>query len=282
MQHCKNEDWVDLKRDQKTGLETIRAHFSGHAYDPHWHDSYLIGVTEQGVQQFNCRAQKQIAHPGTSFLLEPGEIHDGDAPSPDGFTYRMLSLTPEWLQQQTTHLFEDAPDEFELSIDATLSQDRLLAASISSAFAAIHYQEPQIVRDACVDQMIEYVTDHVSWRKRQKAVGKMHHVALLGQEYLRAHLYSDIGLQDMAEALEIDRFRLSRAFKAVFGIAPHAYLIQLRLTRARALLVQGTSPAQVSNELCFADQSHLGRWFKRCYQMTPAHYQQRTNLPDTY
>ena len=37
------QSWVDLKQDADTGIEVIRAHFEGHAYDPHWHDSYLIG-----------------------------------------------------------------------------------------------------------------------------------------------------------------------------------------------------------------------------------------------
>ncbi len=48
-------NWIDLAQDADTGIETLRAHFEGHAYDPHWHDSYLVGVTEQGVQQFHRR-----------------------------------------------------------------------------------------------------------------------------------------------------------------------------------------------------------------------------------
>ncbi|MCP1445396.1 hypothetical protein J3D54_004528 [Pseudomonas sp. GGS8] len=34
---------IDLARDADTGVKTLRAHFEGHAYDPHWHDSYLVG-----------------------------------------------------------------------------------------------------------------------------------------------------------------------------------------------------------------------------------------------
>ena len=282
MQNTKIQDWIDLKYDQKTGLETIHAHFSGHAYDPHWHDSYLIGVTEQGVQQFNCRHEKQISHPGTSFLLEPGEIHDGDAPSADGFTYRLLSLDPEWLRQQTCKLFDDTPDTFELSVDSTLSQDPLLTTSIFSAFSAIHYQEPKIVKDACIDRMIERVTSRIYWRRKQKNVSRLHCIALKGQEYLHANVYQNIGLDDLSRALDIDRFKMTRAFKSVFGIAPHAYLIQLRLVEARALLSKGISPVDVSNQLCFSDQSHMGRWFKRCYQLTPSNYQKCTNLPELY
>ena len=28
------QSWVDLAQDEDTGIETIRAHFRGHAYDP--------------------------------------------------------------------------------------------------------------------------------------------------------------------------------------------------------------------------------------------------------
>ena len=132
MRHYNQKDWYELNRDPCSRIETIRAHFTGHAYDPHWHDSYLIGVTEQGVQQFKCRAEQQVCVPGTSFLLDPEEIHDGTAPSEDGFTYRMLFISPELFQQRIRQLFPKVPDNFEFSVNKTLSQDNLLSASICS------------------------------------------------------------------------------------------------------------------------------------------------------
>jgi transcriptional regulator GlxA family with amidase domain len=64
-------------------------------------------------------------------------------------------------------------------------------------------------------------------------------------------------------------------------MAPHAYLIQLRLTRARLLLARGELPVNVAAALGFADQSHLGRWFQRAYRMTPADYRRRCSIvPD--
>jgi len=269
---------MELKRDKNTNIETIRAHFVGHAYDPHWHDSYLIGVTEQGVQEFNCRSKVHTSIPGTSFVLEPEEVHDGNAPEQDGFTYRMLFLTPDTFQRKLRGLFADVPDSFELSVNKTLSQDRLLSASISAAFTAIHYQEPKIIQDACLDQMLANMTHHISWRKKEKVETQYYRIALLAQEMLHANLTINIGLQELANMLEIDRFQLTRAFKSVFLMSPHAYLIQLRLIRAKALLAQGKAPSEVATELCFSDQSHMGRWFKRCYHFTPANYQQCTYI----
>ncbi|PKM29681.1 MAG: AraC family transcriptional regulator, partial [Gammaproteobacteria bacterium HGW-Gammaproteobacteria-12] len=87
-----------------------------------------------------------------------------------------------------------------------------------------------------------------------------------------AHFHQNIGLDELARVCGVDRFRLSRAFKAAFGIAPHGYLIQLRLVRARRLLALGTAPADVASDLGFADQSHLGRWFRRANGLTPGAY----------
>ncbi|WP_230371321.1 helix-turn-helix domain-containing protein [Paludibacterium denitrificans] len=56
--------------------------------------------------------------------------------------------------------------------------------------------------------------------------------------------------------LGIDRFRLTRQFKQVFGLSPHAYLVRLRLRTARALLASGREPALVAMDVGFADQSH--------------------------
>lgn len=39
------KDWLELRQHADTGIETIKAHFEGHAFDPHWHDSYLVGIT---------------------------------------------------------------------------------------------------------------------------------------------------------------------------------------------------------------------------------------------
>lgn len=273
--------WVELNTDQETGIELLRAHFDGHAYDPHWHDSYLIGYTEDGLQQFNCRRQVQRSTPGNSFLLEPGEVHDGEAPHHNGFTYRILYLPQQWLHRQLGSLFEEMPDHYELHVAKTLSEDRRLVASVSSAYLALHQNEPRIVREACLGQMLEQMTTHLSWRQKLATDQRIPALARRCQAYLHANLHNNIGLSDVATALATDRFRLTRAFKAAFGLAPHAYLIQLRLVRARQLLMTGWSPADVAGELCFSDQSHLGRWFQRVYKLTPAHYRNHyTNLPD--
>lgn len=274
-------NWVDLKQDSESGIETIRAHFTGHAYDPHWHDSYLVGFTEQGVQQFHCRRQKHMSIPGQVFLLEPGDIHDGDAPAPEGFTYQTLYLEPQWLDRELRSLFEHTPAGCQLSFAAIQADDLRLANATANAFRTLHGQEMRIVRQTALDELLGSLTSHLRWRTLLTPDPRLPLVAQIARDFLHSHMSQDIGLDDLARVTGVDRFRLTRAFKAAFGLAPHAYLIQLRLARARHLLARGESPVHVATALGFADQSHLGRWFQRAFRMTPADYRKRcSNLPD--
>lgn len=153
-----SQNWIDLAQDADTGIETLRAHFKGHAYDPHWHDSYLVGITEQGVQQFNCRRTKHQSTPGKVFLLEPGDIHDGDAPTEGGFTYRMLYLDPVWIERELGTLFEDAPLNSQLSFANTLITDPLLMRATQMAFQTLHGGELKIVRQTALDNLLGQLT----------------------------------------------------------------------------------------------------------------------------
>lgn len=277
-----SRDWIDLSLDRETGIETLRAHFEGHAYDPHWHDSYLVGVTEQGVQQFTCRRQHHSSIRGNVFLLEPGDIHDGNAPASASFTYRSLYIDSKWMMRELELLFESVPCGYELHFDTPLLTDTPLAQAVSTAFAVLQQPgELRIVRQSALDKLFSNLTRHVSWRARAEPIPHLPAAALRVRDYLHVYMTEDISLDELARIAGTDRFSLTRVFKAAFGLPPHSYLIQPRLARARRMLALGISPADTAAELGFADQSHLGRWFRRAYRLTPAYYRKHcSNVPD--
>ena len=84
------KDWLNFCRDNETGIESISAHFHGHAYDPHDHDELLVGITQQGLQHFSCRRAVHTSYPGRAILIEPGAVYDGHAAEDEGFTYAIL------------------------------------------------------------------------------------------------------------------------------------------------------------------------------------------------
>jgi AraC-like DNA-binding protein len=140
-----------------------------------------------------------------------------------------------------------------------LAADGALAQATAAAFDVLQQPEMRIVRQAGLDRFLARLAPHLRWRLLWARDPLLPRVANLARDYLHAHLADDIGLDTLAAITGTNRFRLGRAFKGAFGMAPHAYLIQLRLSRARHLLAQDNTPAQVAAALGFADQSHLGR-----------------------
>jgi AraC-like DNA-binding protein len=63
-----------------------------------------------------------------------------------------------------------------------------------------------------------------------------------------------------------------------YGMSPGDYQRQLRLRAARRLIAQGSPIGAAAAQAGFSDQSHLSRWFIRCYGITPGGYQRATAL----
>jgi AraC-like DNA-binding protein len=267
-------DRVSLVRDGPSGVEVIEARFAAHAYDLHRHEDWLVGVTEDGVQDFLCRGRRQRSTLGRVILMEPEEAHDGQAGAAGGFAYRMLYLPQPWLH--TT--LGEAPAGFA----ATLQDDPLLGRAIRAACIALSRPGERLLRDAALDAVVQRLRPHLGRPAPERPARWDDRVARRARERLRDDIAADPGADALArEAGAADRFQLARAFRAAYGTSPHAYLIQMRLLRARRLLALGMRPAPVAAECGFADQSHLGRRFRRAYGLTPAAYRALcTDVPD--
>ena len=91
--------------------------------------------------------------------------------------------------------------------------------------------------------------------------------------YLHAHYTEEVALHELARVAHLSPFYLARLFRQIVGLPPHAYQIQLRLARAKALLAQGFDVSYVAHETGFFDQSHFTRQFKQHFLTTPGNYQ---------
>lgn len=273
-------DWFDFARDAQSGTEAVRAQFHAHAYDPHFHDQVLIGVTEQGVQQFRCRREVHRSTPGRMIFMEPGETHDGEAYAADGFTYAMLYFDPAWLQQSASLYAGRQTGETVFHFPRTLDDDAALARAVRTARRQVALPDSRMACDAALDHVVVLLAQRFAGAPADKT-DRAPRVAKLAREAMDAGFDGDLGLEELALAAGTDRFRLTRAFSAAYGLSPHAYLVQRRLNRARLLLSRGDMPAAAAAATGFADQSHMGRWFRRAFGMTPAAYRRIcTNLPD--
>ena len=56
-------------------------------------------------------------------------------------------------------------------------------------------------------------------------------------------------------------------------MTPHQYILSQRLNHAKELLLQGENIAEVALHCGFSDQSHLYKYFKEVFGISPKAYQ---------
>jgi AraC family transcriptional regulator len=91
------------------------------------------------------------------------------------------------------------------------------------------------------------------------------------RELLTERLGEPVPLADMAAAAGLSVSHFSRQFKARVGLAPHQYLLRLRLDAACRLLRARSMPiATVADRCGFSHQEHLTRVMRQHLHTTPA------------
>ena len=88
--------------------------------------------------------------------------------------------------------------------------------------------------------------------------------------YIEDHLEHPLSLARLAGVAGGSASHLKTLFKRSTGLPVHAYVVQRRVERAKALLVRGELPAsQVALAAGFAHQSHMARCMRRVLGVTP-------------
>lgn len=95
-------------------------------------------------------------------------------------------------------------------------------------------------------------------------------------EYIAANLQRDVTLPELAAICEISPAHFSRAYKQSTGHSPVQALINMRMERARVLLVDPTWPVTDVAALCGYDSpSAFARLFRRTVGVTPMEWRRQ-------
>ena len=262
-------DWV-RSSGPVDGIELLEAWFAGHAYDRHRHDSYAIGVTDDGVQAFNYRGARRISTAGRAIVLHPDEDHDGHAGSDSGFGYRMVYVEPARIVD-AVRAISGGPRPLPFVADA-VSENRRLARAVAQAFADA--PEP-LARDALVLQLAEALLAASGGDARGALPRNLDHRAVAqARDFLDAADDRVVRTGELEAVSGLSRYDLARQFRALLGTSPYRYSLLRRLDRARRRMQapgqQAEGLARVAYAAGFADQAHFTRQFKAAYGITPA------------
>jgi len=102
-------------------------------------------------------------------------------------------------------------------------------------------------------------------------------------EYMKSHMNEPISVSVLAEAVCMSESAFAHLFKQSAGTSPYQFLKQLRLERARDLLLnQDVSVSEAAGQVGYTSLSHFISEFKRYFGETPLSYLQRLHGVETF
>ncbi|WP_433337383.1 AraC family transcriptional regulator [Spirillospora sp. CA-294931] len=247
------------------GLELMRAHYHRHAFARHGHETFAIGVVLSGAEEIWFREGVERVGPGGLVLIEPEVVHTGVASDANGWAYRVLYPSARVMA-------DIAGGPGTPRFRQRLVHDREAAALVLTAHAAAETEDPLTAETLLRSALRHLLRAHGDAPEPVAPVPGGGFTAQ-AREVLRERLTDPPGLQELAAQVGVAPFTLVRAFRAAYGLPPHAFLIQQRVRAARRLLRDGMPPAEVAPEVGFFDQAHLTRHFRRLVGVPPGAYQ---------
>jgi AraC-like DNA-binding protein len=252
-------------------LELLHATYLNHAFSRHTHEGFMIGVIEQGGCRFYYRGGYHIAAAGSMVLINPGEVHDGSGSFGASMTYRALYPEVALLQRAATELVgrkRDTP-----YFPAPVIADEALSSQMRSLHQTLEISVSPLERESRLLWTFAYLVGRFAeHRPVPNRIGPEPLAITRARDYLEAYHAEPVTLAQLASVANLSPFHFLRVFRAALGLPPHAYLTQLRVARAKALLSQGMPIPRVALETGFVDQSHLTRHFKRLVGVPPGQY----------
>lgn len=257
--------------------ESRRACNSRANYLPHTHSTLSIGAVDGGHSVFTCDRETLRLAPGAVVVVPAGQVHACNPLPDDRWSYQMLHVDADWADAVARESLGDArgarPGRH-VRVTGATGIYRLLCGLNAVLFSDADSVEKEAALVAFLgDLHMALETDaRGALRPAALTTAGSRRVARLKALLDERHA-ERLPLAELAQTAGMSRYQLIRAFRAETGMTPHAYQLDIRIRHARRLLREGGAPADVAQELGFADQSHFQRAFKQRVALTPRAYQ---------
>jgi AraC family transcriptional regulator len=94
-------------------------------------------------------------------------------------------------------------------------------------------------------------------------------------EYVESNLSRELTLRELASIASLSLYHFARMFKRTMGVAPHRYVVERRIERAKTMLRRSGAPlVEVSLSTGFCGQSHFTSTFRRVVGATPTAFKE--------
>jgi AraC-like DNA-binding protein len=250
------------------GVDCLAATLGRYRYALHSHASFVIGAIASGTGSITVSGQRFLVEPGDLTLYNPHEVHDGGAEA-GNFAYRVCYPGDARLQAMAAEMPQHGRGRA-LRFRSPVVRDPAGARLYLAAHQAWQRDSHSMQAEEGMSAVLEYCLVQHAGMAALPANGAEPQGLARAIDCMHARLGDALSLAELVRCSGIPRQRLIHAFRHATGFTPHAYLLNLRVGKAKELLRAGADAATVAMSLGFSDQAHLTRAFKARVGVPPA------------
>ncbi|HIP59665.1 MAG TPA: AraC family transcriptional regulator [Campylobacterales bacterium] len=228
------------------------------SYKKHHHDTLAIATVKQGKIQIEFDHKIELLTPFSLVVFNPYENHKTTIIDSDTSDYYVLYFELSWcLNIQNSEIFNP--------INQSIVKDKFL----HKLFFSLHNSQDEKEAKLFVTKLFEESCGEITDNKTTPEILQM----II--DFIKDSDYEILSLEVLARYADISQNHLIRIFKKEFGLSPHAYILNLKIHKAKRLLEQKMPIAEVALEVGFYDQSHFHKAFKSVFAITPKEFQKK-------
>jgi AraC-like DNA-binding protein len=243
---------------------------SGGVLPRHAHEEFQLVFSSSVAYEFSYRRSNIVLPPQQLGLIQSGEPHASRSDDSTGQALQLMFFSPEillgtaaMLEQPQSAIFPNLV----VSDAATVQQFLNLHTTLSKSVSQL---ECETLIFAFLTQLILRCAENPPTLSELRESS----IVLAIRDYLQENYAENISLTQLAQLVDRTPAHVVRVFSAAVGLPPHAYQTQLRIDRAKTLLMQGKPIVDIAQAIGFADQAHFSRQFKRLNGVAPKLYRQ--------
>ena len=254
------------------GLELLTCSDAGYHFSPHFHDSYCIWLNTSSAETYTYKGNSGILQTGDVGIIAPGEVHSNSVFGSESRQLLTYYLNDELLQAVASDVSDRSNSSLELPTD--FHSDTEVYMGLITLWQTLKTSKSTLERQSAFYEVLSLLINrYASPAQPEIDSGKEQKRTSVVIEQFHDRIDEDLRLDELASLVDCTPYYLIRFFKKNVGMTPHAYLLHLRLEKAKNLLQQGHSIVDTAFATGFTDQSHLTRHFKAKLGISPGVYQ---------
>jgi AraC-like DNA-binding protein len=249
-------------------------------WDYHLHDSYEIYFLLDGSTSYFIGKTRYTLKPGDLVIINNNEVHSNSFQGNDNYDRILIMFDPKLLRSfnsQDFNLLEcfevrDNGKGNKISLRRSQIEELL---NISSKIEAVNSEENssnKLLKLSYFIELLVFINKvfHENSNLPQETTNNEKLLPVLN--YIDENLEGDLSLEALEKKFFINRYYLSRIFKASVGMSVHKYIVLKRIVKAKALLTTGYDATATCYMCGFKDYSNFIKMFKSIVGISPAKY----------